>query len=97
MIEQRRRAMTRQEIFELELFYEVEPFGPRRDDLRFGMLLAMLHNGIFKQRQDPPAKMEDFVMFDRELQMERTAAREGARAKLRRAMAKLGKQLLGPG
>lgn len=95
MLEQRRRPLTPQERLELQIYYELEPFGARRDDLRFGMLLTMLYNGLFKRRQDPAAVQEDFVLFDPDLQVERETKRERIRAKFRRAVAAFAKAMKG--
>ena len=85
MLEQRSRPLTKQERIELELFYEFEPFGAKRDDLRFGLLLAMLYNGIFKPKGEPALAPEDFVLFDAELQSERRDRYDRVKAMVRKA------------
>lgn len=85
MLEQVPRPMTRTEKLELMIYYELEPFGEKRADLRFGQLLAMLYNGIFKPAAEPALTMDDFVMFDAELQHERRQRYDRILRRIKRA------------
>lgn len=56
--------MSSREFSEWMAFYEIEPFGDERADLRQAMTTSAVHNSIQAQAKHPKwTKPEDFMLF----------------------------------
>lgn len=56
--------MSSRELSEWMAFYEIEPWGEERADLRQGMTTSAVHNSIQAQTKHPKwTKPEDFMLF----------------------------------
>lgn len=59
------QRMSSHEFTEWMAFYDLEPFGDQRADLRQAMTTAAVHNTIQAQRKQPKwAKPQDFMPFE---------------------------------
>lgn len=55
-----RRRMTQAELVEWIAYYQIEPFGPRRDDYRAGTVAATVYN-VNRTKRGKPADWESFM------------------------------------
>ena len=61
--------MSSREFGEWMAFYEIEPFGEERADLRQAMTTSAVHNSIQAQAKHPKwTKPEDFMVFSEKAQ-----------------------------
>jgi hypothetical protein len=65
------------ELAEWEMFWQLEPWGPHRDNIHTGLICALLAN-VHRRKGSSEFTFEDFMLRDRETQQrvetERTLA-----------------------
>lgn len=65
------QRMSSHEFTEWMAYYEIEPFGEQRADLRQALTTAAVHNTIQAQRKNPKwTKPQDFMPFEEKAEPE---------------------------
>lgn len=57
------RRMPSSELTEWMAFYELEPFGPRRDNIHTGQIASLLYNAN-RRKNTPALTVSDFMLKD---------------------------------
>jgi hypothetical protein len=65
--------MPSSELSEWMAFYEMEPFGPTRDNIHSAMICSLLHSAFRGKRQEPMS-VSDFMLKDVQEQKESDTA-----------------------
>lgn len=56
-------SVTSSELTELLAFYQLEPFGAYRDDLRAGVVASAVYNAARISNEQPIWKADDFLLY----------------------------------
>lgn len=56
------KELTARQLHEWQAFYEIDPFGDQRDDLRTGILCSVMNNR-WRAKNETPVKPMDFMPY----------------------------------